>query len=86
MSGDLRDRVSALSSLLVRQRRQLAQIALAIAETEDLIAETLEREALTFPHRADELRAKAQAARQFAVVERTAAARYQNPSHPDWAD
>jgi uncharacterized protein involved in exopolysaccharide biosynthesis len=62
-------------------RQQLAATAAAIAETEDGIADTLDRLARVRPHDAERLRARAAHARRFASRERAQAAMYR--SHPD---
>jgi hypothetical protein len=51
-------------------------VAVAIACTEDQVAETLERMALVLPENAKRLRAHAAQARQNATVERSRAATY----------
>jgi hypothetical protein len=55
-------------------RRQLAELAVAIAGTEDRVADTFERLALTHPHEASGLLARAAQARQYAMLERNRAA------------
>jgi hypothetical protein len=55
-------------------RRQLADLAAAIAGTEDRVAETFERLALTHPYEASGLLARAAQARQYAMSERDRAA------------
>jgi 3',5'-cyclic AMP phosphodiesterase CpdA len=55
-------------------RRQLAALAAAIAGTEDRVADTFERLALTHPHDASGLLARAAQARQYAMLERNRAA------------
>jgi len=62
-------------------RQQLATTAAAIADTEDWIADTLDRLARIRPHDAERLRARAEHARMFAARERAQAAIYR--SHPD---
>ena len=62
-------------------RQQLAATAAAIAETEDWVADTLDRLARVRPHDAERLRARAAHARRFASRERAQAAIYR--SHPD---
>jgi len=57
-------------------RQRLATVAVAIACTEDQVAETLERMALVLPENAKRLRAHAAQARQNATVERSRAATY----------
>ena len=68
-------------STAMRIRQQLAATAAAIAETEDWIADTLDRLALVRPRDAERLRARAAHARTFAARERAQAAIYR--SHPD---
>jgi hypothetical protein len=57
-------------------RQQIAATAASIAETEDWVADTLDRLALARPHDAERLRARARDARLFAARERTQAAIY----------
>ena len=57
-------------------RQQIAATAASIAETEDWVADTLDRLALVRPHDADRLRARAMQARLFAARERNQAAIY----------
>ncbi len=57
-------------------RRRLAGLATAIAGTEDRVAATLERMALTHPHDASGLLARAAQARRYAVLERNRAATF----------
>jgi hypothetical protein len=57
-------------------RQRLATVAVAIACTEDQVAETLERMALVLPDNARRLRAHAAQARQNATLERSRAAIY----------
>ncbi len=57
-------------------RRRLAGLATAIAGTEDRVADTLERMALTHPHEAPRLLARAAQARQYAMLERNRAATF----------
>ena len=68
-------------STALRLRQQLAATAAAIAETEDWLADTLDRLARVRPHDAERLRARAAHARRFASRERAQAAIYR--SHPD---
>jgi len=58
-------------------RRKMCATARAIAETEDRLAGTLERLAVTRPAEAPRLRARAAHAREFADDERRRAATYQ---------
>ena len=55
-------------------RQRLANVAASIACTEDQLAETLERMAVALPEAAMRLRAQAERARRFAVLERDQAA------------
>ena len=55
-------------------RQRLANVAASIACTEDQLAETLERMAVALPEAAMRLRAQAERARRFAVLEREQAA------------
>ena len=64
------------------QRRRLAILATDIAHTEDLVAETLERMAVTRPYDATALRARAAQARQHAALERNRAALFSHPRRP----
>ena len=57
-------------------RQQIAATAASIAETEDGVADTLDRLALARPHDAERLRARAMRARLFAARERDQAAIY----------
>lgn len=57
-------------------RRRLADLAAAIAGTEDRVADTFERMALTRPHNASGLLARAARARQCAMLERDRAAAF----------
>jgi hypothetical protein len=60
-------------------RQRLAAVAVAIACTEDQVAETLERMALALPEDATRLRAHAARARQNATLERGRAAIFSVP-------
>jgi hypothetical protein len=55
-------------------RRHLAELASTIAGTEDRVADTFERLALTHPYEASGLLARAAQARQYAMLERNRAA------------
>jgi hypothetical protein len=55
-------------------RQRLAAVAAAIAGTEDRLADTLERMALSHPHDAAALLARAAQARHNATIERNRAA------------
>ena len=66
---------AALSTAL-SLRQQLAATAAAIAETEDWVADTLDRLARVRPQDAERLRARAARARTFAARERAQAAIY----------
>ena len=68
-------------STALHLRQQLAATAASIAETEEGIADTLDRLARLRPHDADRLHARAAHARLFAARERAQAAVYR--SHPD---
>ena len=57
-------------------RQQIAATAASIAETEDWVADTLDRLALVRPHDAERLRERATHARLFAARERNQAAIY----------
>jgi hypothetical protein len=58
-------------------RQRLAAVAVAIASTEDQVAETMERMALVLPDSAARLRAQA---RQYATLERSRAAIFGVPA------
>jgi len=62
------------------QRQRLADLAAAIAMTEDAIADTLERMALARPYDATGLRARAIQARENAVLGRNRAAAFNLPA------
>ena len=68
-------------SAALHLRQQIAATAIAIAETEDWVADTLDYLARVRPHDADRLHARAAHARLFAARERAQAAVYR--SHPD---
>ena len=68
-------------SAALHLRQQIAATALAIAETEDWVADTLDHLARLRPRDAERLRARAAHARMFAARERAQAAIYR--SHPD---
>jgi hypothetical protein len=57
-------------------RQRLAEVAAAIATSEEQVAETLERLALVMPANAARLRARAAQARQNARQERSRAAKF----------
>jgi len=61
-------------------RQRLAATASSIAETEDWIADTLDRLAGVRPHDAERLHARAAHARMFAARERAQAAIYRSRS------
>lgn len=63
-------------------RQRLATVAVAIACTEDQVAETLERLALILPENAVRLRARATQAREHATMERGRAAMFSEPARP----
>lgn len=60
-------------------RQRLAALARAIAGTEDRVADTLERLALTHPQDASGLLARAALARKYAMAERNRAATFSRP-------
>jgi len=64
---------------LVAIRNHLADVADAVAVTEDRLADTLDRIAQTQPARAALLHTRATRARQYAIVERDRAAQYRMP-------
>ena len=66
----------------VVQRRRLATLAADIAHTEDCVADTLERMAVTRPYDAVALRARAAQARQQAELGRSRAATFGHPRQP----
>ena len=68
-------------STAMHLRQQIAATAASIAETEDWVADTLDRLARARPHDAERLRARAAHARLFAARERAQAAAYR--SYPD---
>jgi uncharacterized membrane-anchored protein len=57
-------------------RQRLAELSAAIAGTEDRVADTFERMAVTHPHDASGLLARAAQARQYAMLERNRAATF----------
>src|SRR5215468_3708661 len=59
-------------------RQQIAATAASIAETEEWVADTLDRLARVRPHDAERLRARAMQARLFAARERAQAAIYRS--------
>ncbi len=63
-----------------RLRQHLAEVAIAIACTEEQIAETLERMALVLPQNAARLRARAAQAQRYATLERGRAAKFGSPA------
>jgi hypothetical protein len=67
-------------------RQRLAAVAIAIACTEDQVAETLERMALVLPENAGRLQAHAAQAREYATVERGRAAILSVPAGPGTTD
>ena len=75
------ERLAGAWSTAVSLRQRLAATAASIAETEDWIADTLDRLACIRPHDAERLHARAAHARMFAARERAQAAIYR--SHPD---
>ena len=75
------ERLAGAWSTAVSLRQRLAATAASIAETEDWIADTLDRLACIRPHDAERLHARAAHARMFAARERAQAAIYR--SRPD---
>lgn len=73
--------LAAAWSTALSLRQRIAATAASIAETEDWIADTLDRLARVRPHDAERLRARATHARLFAARERAQAAIYR--SGPD---
>ena len=63
-----------------RLRQHFAEVATAIACTEDQVAETLERMALALPEDSARLRANAAQARRYATLGRGRAARFGSPA------
>lgn len=63
-------------STAMHLRQQIAATAASVAETEDWVADTLDRLANARPHDAERLRARAAHARTFAARERAQAAIY----------
>ena len=78
-TDDERSAGALLTAMSLRQ--QIAATAASIAETEDWVADTLDRLALVRPHDADRLRARAMQARLFAARERNQAAIYRAYAH-----
>ena len=77
MTDRIDDESSARAwSTALSLRQQIAATAASIAETEDWVADTLDRLARARPHDADRLRARAAHARRFAARERAQAALY----------
>ena len=70
-------RVEALVAERRAIRKHLAKVARRVAETQDRLAAAYERIAQTSPERAERLRARVEAARQFAKFEREVAERYE---------
>jgi hypothetical protein len=66
-------------------RAHLADVADAVAVTEDRLADTYEPLARTRPAHAERLYARAARARQYAMVERDRAAGYRSPLGKDHA-
>jgi hypothetical protein len=64
---------------LAELRRHLTFLAAVIARTEDQVADTLERLALTRPRDAERLLARARHARDYAELERARATRFSLP-------
>jgi hypothetical protein len=78
------ERLAGAWSTAMDLREQIAATAVSIAETEDWVADTLDRLARVRPHEKDRLHARAAQARLFAARERAQAAIYR--SHPDATD
>ena len=77
MTERIDDESSALAlSTALSLRQQIADTAATIAETEDWVADTLDRLARVRPHEAERLHARAADARRFAARERAQAAIY----------
>ena len=72
------ERLAGAWSTAVSLRQRLAATAASIAETEDWIADTLDRLACIRPHDAERLHARAAHARMFAARERAQAAVYRS--------
>jgi hypothetical protein len=70
------ERVEEVLALGQTLRRRLGALAASIATTEDQMAGTLERLALSRPSQASRLLARATRARQYAALERDRAADY----------
>lgn len=79
MAGQDDHRVSRVQIEPALQRRRLATLAANIAYTEDCVADTLERMALTRPYDAVALQARAAQARQQAEMGRSRAATFSHP-------
>jgi len=82
MAGQDDHRVSRVQIDPAVQRQRLATLAANIANTEDCVADTLERMALTRPYDAVALRARAARARRQADLERSQAATFSQPRQP----
>jgi hypothetical protein len=82
MAGQDDHRVSRAQIDPAVQRRRLATLVASIAQTEDCVADTLERLALTRPYDAAALRARAAHARQQADLGRSQAATLSQPRQP----
>ena len=79
----MRDRIddqslAAVWSTAMNLRQKLAATAACIAETEDWVADTLDRLARVRPNDAERLRARAAHARLYAARERAQAATYRS--------
>jgi hypothetical protein len=72
------ERLAGAWSTAMDLREQIAATAVSIAETEDSVADTLDRLARVRPHDAERLRARAAHAREFAARERAQAAIYRS--------
>jgi Arc/MetJ family transcription regulator len=82
MAGQDDHRVSRVQIDPAVQRRRLATLAANIAQTEDCVADTLERLALTRPYDEVALLARAAHARQQADLGRSQAATFSQPRQP----
>lgn len=72
------ERLAGAWSTAMDLRQQIAATAASVAETEDWIADTLDRLARVRPHDAERLHARAAHARLFAARERDRAAIYRS--------
>jgi hypothetical protein len=74
MRDDTDDRLARLQFLAATLRQRMALTAASIADTEDWLAEILDRAARIRPHAAHRLTVMALRARQYAAYERRQAA------------